>query len=131
MRRSSSVAALLLVALAGPPLAFRAASAHEGHLDFKWRKPTEGGDVSGKSVRVHARARFEDKVDRWLVEALAPDGDETLPGFGPVCEGMGGGERSVEIVCDWDTTAYPDGSLSWNDTYRLRVTASNKLILTK
>jgi hypothetical protein len=38
---------------------------------------------------------------------------------------VGGAPLSAEIDCPWDTTAYPDGTLSQNRTYVIRITATN------
>lgn len=121
MRRVVAIAALLLSALPAP--VWRLASAHEEHLDSKWRAPAEGADVSGESVRIRTRVRFQEGVDRWAVDVLAPEGSAARD-FGTVCEGSGGGEQSVEISCDWDTIA-DAGGISWNGPYRLKVTAWN------
>ncbi|HEY3241352.1 MAG TPA: fibronectin type III domain-containing protein, partial [Acidimicrobiia bacterium] len=48
------------------------------------------------------------------------------PGYGILCEQtVGGAPLSAEIDCPWDTTAYPDGTLSQNRTYVIRITATN------
>ncbi len=113
--------------LLGLPLALLpAASAHPDHMTFEWQEPVhDGGEVEGSAVKIRGRAEFAEGVDRWQVDVLAPEGDETLTDFGTVCEGDGKGEKSVELDCDWDTTERSDGSISPNNAYRIVVTAWN------
>jgi hypothetical protein len=91
-----------------------------------WHAPGEGGRLSGRSYHIRASVNFgNDGVKSWSVAVLAPSGADH-PGFGTVCEQtVGGAPLSAEIDCPWDTTAYPDGNLSQNRTYVIRITATN------
>ena len=122
MRRFLAVmgAVLFGIPLALGPLA----GAHENHLGFEWRTPADSAVAAGP-VRITARVHFEDGVGRWTAEAGSPDGEPTPGNFRVICAGNAGGARSATVECDWDTTAYPDGSISRNGDYRLRVTAWN------
>jgi hypothetical protein len=74
-------------------------------------------------VSLRGRITSDKGVEKWKVDA-APAGGMPYKGFGTVCEGaVSGGERAVEVDCDWDTATYPNGDVSINDSYRLRVWA--------
>lgn len=104
------------------------ASAHEEHADwFKWREPEENSDVSGPKVTLRAKVTFQEGVKRWMLEVLPPDGYATVTSWGTVCESgeKDKKQKAVEITCEWNSSAYPDGKPSRNHAYRARVTAWN------
>jgi Predicted solute binding protein len=105
------------------------AAAHDEHANwFKWREPEDNSDVSGEKVALRAKVQFEEGVSRWAVEILPPDGYATMTSWGVVCESLDKDKRSntVEISCEWNTAAYPDGKPSRNHAYRARVMAWNE-----
>ncbi|MDQ3946822.1 MAG: fibronectin type III domain-containing protein, partial [Actinomycetota bacterium] len=125
MRRTSACAGLAL--LVSPLVVPGPASAHPEHGAFVgWHSPGEGNRLSGRNVHIRATINFgDDGVKRWSVAVEAPPG-ATHPGFGTLCEQtMGGAPLSAEIDCPWDTTTYPDGNLSQNRGYVIRITATN------
>lgn len=122
-----------LVATAGTVLLglswalFPSASAHQDHLTFEWREPVEdGGDVEG-SVSIRAKAELGGGVDRWQIDVLVPEGETSATDVGPVCDGDGDGEKSVDVECEWDSTERSDGSISPNSPYRIVVTVWNRV----
>jgi hypothetical protein len=125
MRRTLACAGLALLLSAFLPLGL--ASAHPEHGAFVgWHSPGEGGRLSGPNFHIRATVNFgDDGVKSWSLAVDAPPG-AGHPGFGTLCEQtMGGAPLSAEIDCPWDTTAYPDGNLSQNRTYVIRITATN------
>ena len=104
------------------------ATAHDGHTDwFKWREPEDNTDVSGQKVTLRAKVHLEEGIRRWTLNVLPPDGYATVHTWGVVCESPETDKKpkTVEIVCEWDTTTYPDGTQSRNHAYRARVSAWN------
>ncbi|MGH9003539.1 MAG: hypothetical protein ACRDYV_10455, partial [Acidimicrobiia bacterium] len=125
MRRTLACAGLAL--LLTPVLAPGPAGAHPEHGGFVgWHSPGEGARLSGRSYHIRATVSFgDDGVKSWSLDVNAPPG-ATYPGFGTLCEQtMGGAPLSAEIDCPWDTTAYPDGALSHNRPFVIKVTATN------
>jgi hypothetical protein len=120
----SLIAPLAVAALDAPP-----ASAHPAHGAFvDWRTPEEGEQVSG-TFHIQARLAFGgDGVKSYTVEVLAPQtANSSYPGFGTICEDvLAGSPLTVDVDCLWNTTVYPDdGSISWNGTYVVRISAVN------
>ena len=128
----------VLAAIAGTfllgvlPAVAPTASAHDAHDGwFKWREPENNSDVEGEKVELRAKVHFEEGVERWMLEILPPDGYGTMPSWGTVCETTEKEQKqdekpkTVEIACEWNTAAYPDGRPSRNQAYRARVTAWN------
>lgn len=125
MRRILACAGLTL--LLTPLLVPGPAAAHPEHGTFVgWHAPGEGGRLAGRSFHIRATVNFgDDGVKSWSVAVDAPPG-ASHPGFGTLCEQtVGGAPLSAEIDCPWDTTVYPDGNLSQNRTYVVRITAYN------
>jgi hypothetical protein len=125
MRRTLACAGLSL--LLGPLLLPGLASAHSEHGAFVgWHSPGDGDRLSGRNYHIRATVSFgDDGVKSWTLAVDAPSGGG-YPGFGTLCEQtMGGSPLSAEIDCPWDTAAYPDGKLSQNRTYVIRITATN------
>lgn len=121
MRRTLACAGLIILLAPGPALA------HGEHGAFVgWHSPGDGAELSGRSYHIRATVNFgNDGVKSWSVAVNAPAG-ATHPGYGTICEQtMGGSPLSAEIDCPWDTTVYPDGNLSENRAYVIRITAYN------
>ncbi|MGH9022691.1 MAG: hypothetical protein ACRDV9_06285 [Acidimicrobiia bacterium] len=121
------VVASLVAASAGLPLA---ASAHDGHdpgeFDLLLGDHAESAQTARANLRIRARL---DDVNDWWIEVRSAD-PAVRPGFGRLaagpaansCSGNGGG-KDIAVDCSFDTASYPDGAISRNGDYLVRVVA--------